>query len=57
MKTWIKHFGAMCAGILVFALAMLIGAGVPVTGWLLWYLFALAMGTVGGMIAWAYETE
>ena len=57
MTTFIKHFGALCAGVLVFALAMLIGADVPAAGWLLWYLFALAMGTVGGMIAWAYEAE
>ena len=44
------HLGALCAGVLVFALGMIIGADVAVSGWLLWYLFALSLGAVGGMV-------
>lgn len=45
------HLGALCAGVLVFALGMVIGADVAVSGWLLWYFFALSLGAVGGMVA------
>ena len=49
------HLGALCAGVLVFALGMIIGADVAVSGWLLWYLFALSLGAVGGIIAMMNE--
>jgi len=55
MKTCFKRIGAVCASVLVFALAMLVGAGIPASGWLLWYLFALSLGSVGGMIALVSE--
>jgi len=55
MRNFVKHFGAVCAGVLVFALAMLIGADVSASGWLLWYLFTLSLGSVGGMIALVSE--
>lgn len=55
MRAFISHIGALCAGVLVFALAMLIGADIPASGWVLWYLFALSLGTVSGMIALVYE--
>ena len=45
------HLGALCAGVLVFALGMVIGADVAVSGCLTWYLFALSLGAVGGMVA------
>lgn len=46
-----QGLGMICAGVLMFALAMIVGADVEIRGWLTWYLFALSMGTVGGMIA------
>ena len=51
MKPVFKGIGAMCASVLVFALGMIIGADVVVSGWLLWYLFALSLGSVVGMVA------
>lgn len=51
MKNFVMHLGALCAGVLVFALGMIIGADVAISGWLLWYLFALSLGAVGGMVA------
>lgn len=57
MKQFAKGFGAMCSGVLVFALGMIVGADVSVSGWLLWYLFALSLGSVGGMIVWIGDHE
>ena len=51
MRNFVMHLGALCAGVLVFALGMIIGADVAVSGWLTWYLFALSLGAVGGMVA------
>ena len=51
MRNFVIHFGAICAAVLVFALGMIIGADVAISGWLLWYLFALSLGAVGGMVA------
>ena len=51
MRNFMMHFGAICAAVLVFALGMVIGADVEISGWVLWYLFALSLGTVGGMVA------
>ena len=51
MKNFVMHLGALCACVLVFALGMIIGADVAISGWLLWYLFALSLGAVGGMVA------
>ena len=55
MRNFVMHLGAICAGVLVFALGMVIGADVAISGWVLWYLFALSLGTVGGMIALMHE--
>ena len=54
-KSVFTHLGAICAAVLVFALGMIIGADVAVWGWLLWYLFALSLGAVGGMVAMLHE--
>ena len=55
MRNFVMHLGAICAGVLVFALGMIVGAGVTISGWVLWYLFALSLGAVGGMIALMHE--
>ena len=55
MKSIIQGLGMICAAVLVFALAMIAGAKVEIRGWLTWYLFALSLGTVSGMIALVYE--
>lgn len=55
MRNFVMHLGAICAAVLVFALGMVIGADVAISGWVLWYLFALSLGAVGGMIALMHE--
>lgn len=55
MKQMIKGAGVVASVMLVLALAMCIGGGVAIDGWLAWYFGALAMVSVLGMGALLYE--
>lgn len=55
MKQMIKGAGVVSSVMLVLALAMCIGGGVPICGWLAWYVGALAVVSVLGMGALLHE--
>ena len=46
MKQMIKGAGVVSSVMLVLALSMCIGGGVPICGWLLWYFGGLAVVSV-----------
>ena len=49
MKQFIKNAGVVSSVMFLVALAMCIGGGVPICGWLAWYFGALAVVSVLGM--------
>ena len=55
MKQMIKGAGVVSSVMLVLALAMCIGGGVAIDGWLLWYFGGLAVVSVLGMGALLHE--
>ena len=55
MRRMIKGAGVVSSVMLVMALAMCIGGGVPIDGWLLWYFGVLAVISVIGMGALIHE--
>lgn len=55
MRQFIKNAGVLASVMLVLALAMCIGGGVAIDGWLLWYFGALAVVSVLGMGALVHE--
>lgn len=55
MKQMIKGAGVVASVMLVLALAMCIGGGVAIDGWLAWYFGALAVISVLGMGAMIHE--
>ena len=55
MKQVIKGAGVVSSVMLVLALAMCIGGGVAIDGWLMWYFGALAVISVIGMGALIHE--
>ena len=55
MRQMIKGAGIVASVMLVLALAMCIGGGVPICGWLAWYVGALAVVSVLGMGALIHE--
>ena len=55
MKRMIKGAGVVSSVMLVLALAMCIGGGVAIDGWLAWYFGALAGVSVLGMGALLHE--
>ena len=55
MKQMIKGAGVVSSVMLVLALAMCIGGGVAINGWLAWYVGALAVVSVLGMGALLHE--
>ena len=55
MRRMIKGAGVVSSVMLVLALAMCIGGGVPISGWLEWYVGALAVISVIGMGALLHE--
>lgn len=55
MRQMLKNAGVVSSVMLVLALAMCIGGGVPIDGWLAWYFGALAVISVLGMGALVHE--
>ena len=55
MRQMIKGAGIVASVMLVLALAICIGGGVPICGWLAWYFGALAVVSVLGMGALIHE--
>lgn len=55
MRQMLKNAGVVSSVMLVLALAMCIGGGVPISGWLAWYVGALAVVSVLGMGALLHE--
>ena len=55
MKQMIKSAGVVSSVMLVLALAMCIGGGVAIDGWLMWYFGALVVISVIGMGALLHE--
>ena len=55
MRQMLKNAGVVASVMLVLALAMCIGGGVTIEGWLAWYLGALAVISVLGMGALLHE--
>lgn len=52
MKHIIRGVGMIAACVLAVGLAMCLGGGVPVVGWLLGYMTALAFVSAAGLWAW-----
>ena len=57
MRQMLKNAGVVASVMLVLALAMCIGGGVLICGWLAWYVGALAVISVIGMGALLHEHE
>ena len=55
MRQMLKNAGVVASVMLVLALAMCIGGGVAIDGWLAWYVGALAVVSVIGMGALLHE--
>lgn len=55
MKQMIKGAGVVASVMLVLALAMCVGGGVAIDGWLAWYFGALAVVSVIGIGALVNE--
>lgn len=55
MKQFIKNAGIVSSVMFLVALAMCIGGGVAIDGWLSWYFGALAVISVIGMGALVHE--
>lgn len=55
MRQFMKGAGIISAGTLMMGLAMCFGGGIPVTGWLLAYMTALAFVSLCGFGAWIHE--
>lgn len=55
MKQMIKDAGVVSSVMFLVALAMCIGGGVTIEGWLLWYFGALAVISVLGMGVLVHE--
>ena len=57
MRQFIKNAGVLASVMFLVALAMCIGGGVTIDGWLLWYFGALAVVSVFGMGVLLNERE
>lgn len=57
MRQMLKNAGVVSSVMFLVALAMCIGGGVAIDGWLLWYFGALAVVSVLGMGALLHERE
>jgi hypothetical protein len=55
MRQILKNAGVVSSVMFLVALAMCIGGGVPICGWLAWYIGALAVVSMLGMGALVHE--